>query len=159
MLILTKRNILLHFKTTIIFFDFILQFWRSAIFWVELCIFFPSCLLFPTNSCFASLKAISDKDLKPYTSLNYWFQYCVQYCDLRWALVKCQRPSEECTKNLGDTFDCRHAYIRQKFSLFYYFSCLIGNPDNFEINRLTRLVVNGMFPLPYTTSLMRFSSF
>ena len=104
-------------------------------------------------------KQYRTRTFKPYTSLNYWFQYCVQYCDLHWALVKCQRPSEECTKNLGDTFDCRHAYIRQKFSLFYYFSCLIGNPNNFEINRLTRLVVNGMFPLPYTTSLMRFSSF
>ena len=43
--------------------------------------FFPSCSLWPTNSCFASLKVISDGDLQTilHPSMNYWFQYCDFY--------------------------------------------------------------------------------
>ena len=58
------------------FFDFILPFWGVRYFWIELCIFSKLPLL-PTNSCFASLKAISDRALQTilHTSMNYWFQY------------------------------------------------------------------------------------
>ena len=35
--IFSKRNIFLHFKTTIAFFDFILQFWRSATLLTQTC--------------------------------------------------------------------------------------------------------------------------
>ena len=40
--------------------------------------FFPRYPPPPTNSCFASLKAISDKGLQTILNLsvNYWFQYC-----------------------------------------------------------------------------------
>ena len=42
----------------------ILQFWRSTILLSQtLYLFFPSCPLQPTNTCFVSLKAISDRDL------------------------------------------------------------------------------------------------
>ena len=39
------------------------------------------------------------------------------------------------------------------------FPDLIENTSNFEINRLIRLVVCGMFQLLYSDSLMTFSSF
>ena len=75
--IFSKRATFLHFKTTIIVFDFILQFCRSAIFWFELYIFFSKCSLEPTKNCLASLKVISDRNLQTilYSSMNYWFQY------------------------------------------------------------------------------------
>ena len=58
-----KKNNFLHFETTIILFDFFLQFWRSTILLSRTMSFFTSCALQPTNSCFVSLKVISDKDL------------------------------------------------------------------------------------------------
>ena len=128
-------------------------------FLVELCIFFISSYpIQPTNSCFASLKAIWAGTCKPYSTpnMNYWFQYC----DLHWPLVKCQRPAEECTKNLGDTFHCRHTYIRSFFFFFnFIFPALIDNPNNFEIVRLVRLVVSGMFLHPSSPSLVFFPHF
>ena len=51
--------------------------------------------------------------------------------------------------------------IKNQFFLFIYFvfPALIVNPNNFEINRLFRLVVSGAFLLPYSASLLSFSSF
>ena len=111
-----------------------------------------------TNSYFASLKAIWDRDLQTilnplYELLNYWFQRC----DLHWTLVKCQRPAEECTKNLGDTFPCRHTVFFFFFN--FIFPDLIDNPHNFEIVRVARLVVSGMFLLSSSASLVFFLHF
>ena len=119
--------------------------------------FFPSYPLQSNNSCFASLKAISDGDFQTIINspMNYWFQYC----DLHWTLVMCQRPAEECTKNLEDSLHCRHTCIRQTFFFNIIFPALIDNLNNFEIIRLIRLVVSGMFLHPYSASLMSFSSF
>ena len=41
----------------------------------------------------------------------------------------------------------------------YIYSVLIDNPNNFEINRLIRLVVSGIFLPPSSAFLMCFSSF
>ena len=59
------------------FFDFIL-FIKCDTFESNSVCFFLSCSLQPTNSCFVSLKAISDRDLQTihHPSMNYWFQYC-----------------------------------------------------------------------------------
>ena len=71
LLISSKRNIFLHFKTKKKFWNIDLQ-----------------TILHP--------------------AMNYWFQHG----DLHQTLAKFQRLAEECTKNLGDTFHCRHTYIR-----------------------------------------------
>ena len=56
--------------------------------------------------------------------------------------MKCQRPGEDCTKNLGDTFLCRHALTSEKNLVFLkkVVPALIGNSNNIEI----RLVVSGI---------------
>ena len=43
--------------------------------------------------------------------------------------------------------------------LLIIFPALTDNPNNFEINRPIRLVVSGMFLLPYFALLLSFSSF
>ena len=112
-----------------------------------------------TNSCFASLKVISDRDLQTilnplYELLNYWFQCC----DLHWTLVKCQRSAEECTKNLEDTFPCRQTWLRYFFFNFM-FPALIDNPNSFKIVKVARLVVSGMFLLLSSASLIFYLHF
>ena len=122
MSILSKRNIFYTLKQQYFFISFC-SFEGVRYFWVELFIFFSSCSLQLTNSCFASLKEISDRDLQIilHPSMNYWFQYC----DLHSALVKYQRSAEECTENLGDTFHCRQTYINKNlvFCFLNYFLC------------------------------------
>ena len=56
--------------------------------------------------------------------------------------MKCQRPGEDCTKNLGDTFHCRHTLTSEKKLVFLkkIVPALIDNSNNIEI----RLVVSGM---------------
>ena len=122
-------------------------------FWVELYISFPSYPLQPTNSCFASLKPISDGTFKPWTT---GFS-TVTYMELWW---KFQRPAKECTKHLW-TCSTVNMLASDKKSFFFdfIFPALIGNQNNFEISRLIRLAVSGMFLLPYSASLMSFSSF
>ena len=44
------------------------------------------------------------------------------------------------------------------FFIYFVFSALIDNTSNFENDRLIRLVVSGMFLLPYFASLMSDSS-
>ena len=126
--IFSKRNIFLHFQTIFFFFfffDFFSQlFMEWDTFESNSVSFFLSCSLQPTNCCFVSLKKISDGDLQTilHPSMNYW----LQYWDLHYALVECKRPAQECTKNLGDTFHCRHVFhhsIRWKFS--YAFSLIL----------------------------------
>ena len=89
--------------------------------------------------------------------MKYWFQYC----DLHRALVKCQKPAEKCTENLRtrSTVDMLASDKIFCFFLSFIFPALIGNPNNFEIIRLTRLVVSRMFLLPYSVSFMSFSSY
>ena len=70
--------------------------------------FIPSCCLQPAKNCFCATESDIDLQTILHASMNYRFQYW----DLHWALVKCQRPAEECTKNLADSFHCRHTYIR-----------------------------------------------
>ena len=66
--------------------------------------------------------------------------------------MKCQRPAEESDKTLVLLFLLKK---EEKIIL----PALSDNPDNFEINRMIRLVVSEMFLLPYSASLMSFSSF
>ena len=68
-----KRNIFLNFKTTIFFFWFHFAILKGVwYFWVELCIFFSK-FLSATNSCFASLKAISNRDIDfEYKNINIY---------------------------------------------------------------------------------------
>ena len=66
-------------------------------------------------------------------------------------MVKCQRPAEECTQNLGYTFHYRHTYIIIFFLIIVL--ALIGHPSNLEINRLIRLVVSGIFLFCFHTLL------
>ena len=73
-----KKKHFLHLKTIIIYF-LISYFSLSAMrFSQTLYLFFLCCSLQPTNSCFISLKAISDKNLQTilHPSMSYWFQYC-----------------------------------------------------------------------------------
>ena len=59
-----SKKLFLYFKAIMILSDFILQFWRSTILLSRtLYLFFPSFPLQPSNSYFASLKAISDRHL------------------------------------------------------------------------------------------------
>ena len=113
-----------------------------------------------TNSCFASLKAKGERDLQTmlnplYELLNYWFQCC----DLHWNLVKCQGPAEECTKNVEDTFPCRHTCIIEIYFYNFIFPALIDNPNNFEIIRVARLMISAMFQRPFSASLTFFLHF
>ena len=63
--------------------------------------------------------------------------------------MKCQRPVEQSDETLVLNF----------FKEKNIFPAVIDNPNNFEINRMIKLVVSGMFLLPYSASLMSFSSF
>ena len=114
--------------------------------------FFPSCSLQPINSYFASLKAILEKDLQTmlHPSMNYWFQYT----NLHQALLKSQRPAEESLKfraHVPLSANLHQVKIYFFFFFFFFliiFFALIDDPNNFEINRLIRSVVNGVFLLP-----------
>ena len=105
------------------FFYFILQFWRSAIRLSRtLYLFFQVALCHQPTVLLRHRKLCRTGTFKPY-STPLW------------------------TKNLGDKFHFRHTYIRQFFKKII-FPALIDNPNDFEINRLIRLVVSGMFLLP-----------
>ena len=106
---LKKKPLFLHFKTTTFFLFHFTVLKECNTFESNSESFSPSWSLQPTNSCFTPLKAISDRDLQTmlHSSINYWFYYCDFH-----KLRRCQRPAEKCTKNLGDTFHCRHIYIR-----------------------------------------------
>ena len=61
---------------------------------------------------------------------------------------------------LGDTVDILTSDRNLVFLFVYFvFPALIDIPSNFEINRLIRFVVSGIFLLPCSASLMSFSSF
>ena len=76
--IFSKRNIVLHFKTAIFVCFHFAVLNECDTFESNSESFFPSFSLHPTNSCFASLKAISDRCLQtiPHPSIYYWFHYC-----------------------------------------------------------------------------------
>ena len=133
-----SKIIFFYFKVTIILFNFILQSWGSMILLSRnLYLFLPSYPLSLSNQATVVLHHWKQYRARTiiHPPMNYWFQCC----NLHWALVKCQRPAEECTKNLGDTFHCRHTYIRKNSFFFnFIFPALIDNPNNFEIIRLIR---------------------
>ena len=110
--------------------------------------FFPSCPLQSTNSCFASL--IGDIAQGPLNQTPFLYEILASALWLTLSFVKCERPAEECIKNLGDTFHCKYTYIREKlvFCLSFTFPTLIDNSNNIEINGLIRLVISGVFLLP-----------
>ena len=156
MSIFSKRNIFLHLKTTIIFFDFILRFWRSAI-------------LLSWTLYLSSQVALYNQ---PTVVLHHWKWYwtgtfklystplwtisfsSVIYIKLWWSVRDLQK---NVLKILG-TSSTVHILASNNF-LKIIFPSLIDCPNNFEINRLIRLVVSGMFLLPYSASLMSFPSF
>ena len=128
-------------------------------FWLELCIFYYK-LLSETNQ---QLICVTESDIgqgpSNHTAPNFELLVSVLWLTLSFGEVS--KPAEECTKNSGDTFHCRHSYIRENFSFFkkIIFPALIDSRNNFEIHRLIRLVVRGMFLLPCSALLMCFSSF
>ena len=74
--IFSKINIFLDFKTTIISFDFILQFWRSAILSSRtLYLFFQVALGYQPTVVLRHWKRYWTGTFKPYSncSINYWF--------------------------------------------------------------------------------------
>ena len=91
----------------------------------------------------------------PMWTIEYWFQCC----DLHWTLVKCQGPAEEYTKNVEDTFPCRHTCIIEIYFYNFIFSALIDNPNNFETVRVARLMISAMFLRPSCASLTFFLHF
>ena len=77
--IFSKRSFYFYTLKQQHFFCLILQFWRSAALLSGTPeSFSPSYSLQATNSCFASLKAISGRNLQTmfHSSINYWFYYC-----------------------------------------------------------------------------------
>ena len=77
LLIFLKIHIFLHFETAIFFLFHFAALKECVLLSRTLYIF--SSLLFATNqSCFASLKTISDRDRQTilHPSMNYWFQQC-----------------------------------------------------------------------------------
>ena len=133
----------LHFKTTMILFDFISQLRRSAIL-LSRTLYLFSKLPSATNQ---QLFYVTEIDVGQRPLMNLWtMNHWLQYCDLHGDLVKCQIHAEECTNNLGDTFHCR--LTSDIFFFNFNFPASIDNPNNIEINRLIRLVVSEMFLLP-----------
>ena len=98
-----------------------------------------------TNSCFASLKAIWDRDLQ--TILHPPLP--PTYIELSWSVKDLQKNA---LKVLG-TRSPVNILASDKFP------ALIDNPNNFEIVRLARLVVSRMFLLPSSASLIFFLHF
>ena len=121
-------------------------------FWVELYISFPSYPLQPTNSCFVSLKPISDGIFKPWTT---GFS-TVTYMELWWSFKDLQNNA---LNICGHVPLSTNLHQIKSFFFNFIFPALIDNQNNFEISRLIRLAVSGMFLLPYSASLMSFSSF
>ena len=78
---------------------------------------------------------------KPYSTPNriYWFQYC-DLIELWWS-------DKDLQKN---------AIASDIFFFNFILPALIDNPNNFEIVRLVRLVVSGMFLLPFSTWVIVF---
>ena len=127
-------------------------------FWVKLCVFFTK-LLSDTNQKFflRHWNRYRTGTLKPYSTPLWTISFSsVTYIKLWWSVKNLQNNA---LKILGGTFHCKHTYIRKFFSFLIVFPALIDNPNNFEINRLIRLVLSGMFALRYSTLLMSFSSF
>ena len=115
-----KNIFFLQFKTTIMFFDSILQFWRRAILLSRnVYLFFQVALCNQSAIVLCHWKRYRTGTLKPYyTSLWIIGFSTVKY--LSEALVKYQRPAAECTINLGDTFHYRKTYIRWKLRFFSF---------------------------------------
>ena len=59
------------------------------------------------------------------------------------------------TRSIANIFTSDKSF----FFFLIIFRALIDNPNNFEINRRIRLVVSGMFLLPYFALLLSFASF
>ena len=109
------------------------------------------------SATYQQLFCVTETDIgRDLQTMNYWFQYC----DLHGALVKFQRPAKQCTKHLWTCSTVNKlASDKKSFFFNFIFPALIDNQNNFEISRLIRLAVSGMFLLPYSASLMSFSSF
>ena len=117
------------------------------------------CSLQPANSCFVSLSScfasLIGQGPSNHTSLLYELLVSVLWFTLSFGEV-----SKTCIKMHKMR---RHTYTRKKFNSFYsfvyfVFPAFINNPSNFEINRLIKLVVSGMFLLQYSASFITFSS-
>ena len=118
--------------------------------------FVPSCSLEPTNSCFAPLKAISDRDLEtiftPLWAIAFRRVTCI---NLWWSVKDLRKNALKCRGHVP-----LQTYLHQIIILFWVsFLALIDNPNNFESNTLIGLVVSEMFLLPYFASLINFPSF
>ena len=106
---LTKKKFL-HFKTAMILFDFILQFWRSTIFWVELCIFFYT-LPSGTNQ---QLFCVTESDIgkKPLSHTLPLYELLPSVLGLTLSFGEVSVTCRRMHKKFRDRFHCRHAYIR-----------------------------------------------
>ena len=158
MSIFSERNIFYTLKQQWIFLTSFYSFEGVRYFWVELCIFsykLPSA----TNQ---QLFSVTESDIGqgPSNHTHPSMNHCFQYCDLNWALVKWQWLQKNALKIWGthSTVDILTSYKNLVFSSFI-FPALIGNPNNTEVNALTKLVISTMFLLPKSASLMSLVSF
>ena len=149
MSIFSKRNVFLRFKTTTFFFDFILQFWRSATA-RTLYLVFQVALSNSPAVVLRQWKRYRTRTLKPYFTPIWTIGFStVTYIKL-WSSVKDLQIN---TLKFRYTFHCRHTYIRYLQIVYFFknkniFPVLIDNSNNFEINKLINLVENGMFHFP-----------
>ena len=132
------------------FFNFIYSFEGVWYFWVKLCIFSPSCSLQPGNSCFTSWMRYVTSWQGPSNHAPLLWELLLL---VLWFTLNCGELSKTCrriSKNFSFDFFKKEKII---------FPALNDNPNNFENNRMIRLVVSGMFLLPYSALIMSFSSF
>ena len=125
-------------------------------FWVALCIFF-----FEVTLC-----------NKPTAALRHWKWYrtgtFIPYSTPLWTIgfssvtyIKLWWSVKGLQKNALNILGTRSTVdiLTSDNSFFLTFPALTDNRNNFEINSLIKLVVSEMFLLPYSASLMSFSSF
>ena len=123
-------------------------------FWVETYIVFSK-LFSATNQ---KLFCVTESDIRQGPS-NHTSPLYELLVSVLWLTLSFGEVSKTCII-LGDTVDILTSDRNLVFLFVYFvFPALIDIPSNFEINRLIRFVVSGIFLLPCSASLMSFSSF
>ena len=113
----TKKKHFSYFKTTMILFDLILQFWRSTI----LLYHFSNLPSATNQQLFCDTE--SDIGHGPLSHTVPLYELLASTLSLNWALVKCQRHAAECIKNLRDTFHWDILALGNLFCFAFVFFC------------------------------------
>ena len=103
-----------------------------------------------------------DRDLQTihYPPVNYWFQYydLIKFGELSYTCIRMHQKFRGHLRLQTYLHQVKIQFFLYLFS-YFVFPALIDNLSNFEIKRLIRLVLSGMFRLPYSASFISFSSF